>query len=297
MLYLLHGSDTYRSRQKLREIIAEYQTKYSSDLNLHRFDAEDDDPAVLKQIGESNGLFAAKQLLVVEYALSSIWDFDVLAGLAGRSAHDLDTLVVLWDRELDAVGKKHLSEVKKHLVKIQEFVSLAGARREQWVREEAIRRKADLSPSEIRTLAVSSMDSWGIAQVIEKSALGMRVAAAGPAGTNVFALGDAFFTSPKDGLRRLLELLAASEDEFGLFSYLANHSRTLAIVKHYADQKKPVPSSHGIHPFVAKKTAPLVRGIGQDRILGFLRNFFEEDWRIKTGLSSPQQSLLNVLLR
>lgn len=295
MIYFLYGSDTYRSRQKLRDIIAEYRVRYGSDLNLHRFDAEDDDPAALKQIGESSGLFAAKKLIVVEYGLSSDRSFDALAALAAHSARDPDTLVVLWDRELDAAGKQRLIEIQKNFTKIQKFVPLTGAQRERWIREEAGRRKADLSPSEVRALAASGGDSWGIAQAIEKSALGTRIAAAGPAGTNVFALGDAFFTSRRDGLRRLLEFLHDGQDEFGLFSYLANHSRTLALVKHYSDQKKPVPPSHGIHPFVAKKSAALVRGIETGRLIGFLHDFFEEDWRIKTGLSNPQQSLLNIL--
>ncbi len=297
MLYLLHGPDTYRSRRKLNEIIAEYRTRHGSDVNLHRFDAEDDDPILLARLGESGGLFAVKKLIVIEYGLSSARGFDAVAGLADRSGHDADTLVVLWDRELDAAGKKRLAEIQKHLTKVQEFVLLTGAGRERWIREEVARRRADLSPSDVRLLAASGMDSWGTAQAIEKSGLGARISAAGAgSGANVFALGDAFFASRRDGLRRLLELLADGQDAFGLFSYLASHSRTLAVVKHYADQKKSVPSSHGIHPFVAKKSAALVRGLSPERLASSLREFFEEDWRIKVGLSTPEQSLVRILL-
>ena len=43
MIYSLYGPDTYRSRQKLKQIIEEFQKKSGGHLSLEKFDAEKDD--------------------------------------------------------------------------------------------------------------------------------------------------------------------------------------------------------------------------------------------------------------
>lgn len=115
-----------------------------------------------------------------------------------------------------------------------------------------------------------------------------------PAAT-IFALGDTFFISPREGLRTLLGLLHDGHDDFTLFSYLANHVRTLLTVKHYGDAGKNVPSSRGIHPYVMKKAAALARGLSQEKLAISMRQFFDEDRKIKTGLSKPRDSLFSLL--
>ena len=41
MIIFLYGTDTYRSRQKLKEIIAQYQQKHQSGMELVRFETLD----------------------------------------------------------------------------------------------------------------------------------------------------------------------------------------------------------------------------------------------------------------
>ncbi len=113
---------------------------------------------------------------------------------------------------------------------------------------------------------------------------------------SIFRLGDTFFTSSREGLRSLMELLHHGHDDFNLFSYLSNHARTLLTVSHYAENKKPVPSKHGIHPFVIKKASAIVRAISSGRLHQVFQRFFEEDYKIKTGGAKPRDSLFSLLL-
>lgn len=114
--------------------------------------------------------------------------------------------------------------------------------------------------------------------------------------SSIFRLGDTFFTSPREGLRLLLGLLHQGHDDFNIFSYLANHARTLAIARHYLDRREPVPAEHGIHPYVVKKAENAARSLSGASLPRALKIFFEEDNRIKTGLSKPRESLIRMSL-
>lgn len=238
MIYLLYGSDTRRSREKLNEIIAEYRKKYG-DLNIHKFDAEEDEEGKIKNVLEASSLFSPKKLVVIRG----------LSGAPGKEVifkifeHLKDTIVVLWEREL---SREEFAQIRPYAVKVQEF-------KETFVR-----------PTDDKA---------------------------------IFRLGDTFFTSPREGLRTLLGMLHEGRDDFNIFSYMANHARTLVTVKHYSGSGKNVSASHGIHPYVIQKASSIVRAIPLERLRGTLRKFFEEDFKIKTGVTKPRDSLVRFLVQ
>lgn len=237
MIFVLYGSDTFRSKQKLKDIIGEYRQKAGEDLAVYRFDAEEADLMAINAALEGESLFQRRKLVVIQHALRS----DQFKGLRLKSLKN--TAVVFWERELDAAAKKHFEELKQIGAKIQEFRAPA------------------------------------------------------PVGDDkaIFKLGDVFFTSQKEARRRLLELLASGHDEWHVFSYLANQARTLLLVKSYMEAREPVPAHHKIHPFVIKKASAAVRGFSTEKLRQMLQGFLEEDLRIKTGLSTPKDSLLRLI--
>lgn len=240
MLYLLYGSDTLRSQQKLNEIIEEFRRAAGSNLTVYRFDAEEEDCASINAVLEGESLFQARKLVVIQHALRSR-KFKSLKVQKFKDAKN--AIVVLRERELDAAGVKELAAAKPWCSKIQEF-------------------RMPSSPTDDKA---------------------------------IFKLGDVFFTSQREARRRLLELLASGEDERYVFSYLANQARTLLAVKSYMEAREPVPTSVGIHPYVIKKASALVHRLSMEEIGQMLRRFFEEDLRVKTGLSTPKDSLLRLL--
>lgn len=236
MIYLLYGSDTRRSREKLNEIIAEYRKKYG-DLNIHRFDAEEDEEGKIKNALEASSLFSPKKLVVIR-GFSKIPEKEAIFKIFDNLK---DTIVVLWEREL---SREEFAQVRPYAVKVQEF------------KETFVRPTNDKA---------------------------------------IFRLGDTFFTSPREGLRTLLGMLHEGRDDFNIFSYLANHARTLVTVKHYSGSGKDVPPSHGIHSYVIKKAAPIVRNMSAEKLKVNMLGFFAEDRKIKVGASKPKDSLLSLL--
>lgn len=296
MIYALYGSDTYRSRKKLNEIIEAYRQKAGADIDFHRFDAHMHDVAGLKGIMETTSLFTSKKLVVVEYALSD--GMEPMLRFAKNWRDAKDQHLMLHHEALDAGAKKHLKSWTPFVTKSQEFDEMKGAQWETWIRKEAVARGVSLLPDDVRRIAATASNSWFAVQEIEKIAVGGHASSEYAFAKNptVFDLGDAFFTDKKRALGILHRMLANGEDEFGLFSYLAGRSRTLVAIKQCTVEKRQVPSWLGIHPFVAKKTADIVRALTPAQCASFVSRFFEEDFRIKVGLSQPRDSLMGMLM-
>ena len=299
MIYALYGSDTYRSRKKMSQIIEALREKAGAGFDVHRFYAEgsgDQDVGELRGIMDLQSLFTPKKLVVVEGAFA-----DHMAEIMPLASHWKDAKdqhLVLFHEMPDAQAKKQIKKWEPLLTQSQEFNELMGAQKEQWVRRESAERGVSLSPAQLRACADNAMDSWSIVQEIEKIAVGsaeekIKITAAMP---TVFDLGDAFFTHKLRAIGILHRLLQHGEDEFGLFSYLVNRSRALIAVKQCAEEHRPVPSWLKLHPFVVKKTESLARSLTPAQCAAFMKRFFEEDFRIKVGLSSPRDSLMGMLM-
>ncbi|MDP3710816.1 MAG: hypothetical protein Q8R29_03810 [bacterium] len=294
MIHLLFGQDTYRSRQKLKEITKEPFSQKA--VSCYRLDAEDTNCATadIAQCLGASSLFSDKKMVVIENFSKLLDPQNLLLKL--KSIEDSkDTTVVLWDREIVA---DTLSKFKNLAAKTQEFKNLTGAQLKNWISEEAKQRGLRLFPAHLERLENIGSDLWAVSNEMDKMLVegGSYEKPDEFKGTNAFGLGDSFFTSRKQGLNDLLQLSEQGENEFNLFSYLANHCRTVLLVKYYTERKQPVPAGHKIHPFVVKKATASSRNLSFNQLVSKFKNFFEEDFKIKTGQTVPVESITKILL-
>lgn len=70
MIYLIHGADSFRAREKLNELIAEFGVKDNSRMNLEIFDAENTDANKIKAASQSLGFFSPARMIVVKNLFS-----------------------------------------------------------------------------------------------------------------------------------------------------------------------------------------------------------------------------------
>lgn len=291
MIYLLYGSDTYRSRQKLNEIINRYREKNGQDAPVYRIDLEEAGVSEIKKILETRSLFSPQKMLVVEHPFSASSDHrELYTSLS--AAHELDA-VLLWDRELGGDSKERLAEIKPICEKIQEFAPLSGKKLLDWIGEEAKKREMRLAPKTLAELSLLGGDSWRIIQALEQQTLdGGANKESNWRKASIFDLGDAFFSMPQKAILHLLSLLDEGHHDFNIFSYLVNHTRTLITVKSFSERRQPIPSSYGIHPYAAKKAAAQVRFYSFADLIQKFQKFFVHDFRIKTGVTKPKDALL-----
>lgn len=304
MIFALYGEDMYRSRKKLNEIIQQYKDKVGSTLNFYALDCEEENEREgLRPMLVSGSLFAEKKLLVVKHAFTA--HAGEAAALIQKEAPRIkdsrDIVLLLWDRSLDAPTKKAIKGLTPFFTKSQDFATLVGSERMRWIREEAESRGLRLRPDEASMIA-SMKDSWSISHTLDKMVLvpeGLREAMRLYSGdaTN-FQLGDYMFTSRAQALHTLFTLLPKMKDKdiFDLFSYLAGHARTLLAVKLSQEGKKTAALGK-MHPFVLKKASSAVRTISRDTLVAGVREFFEEDVRIKQGFSTPTESMISLIFK
>ena len=125
MLYILHGPDTYRSREKLKEIIGEYRKKAGDQVEVHRFDADEDNIDEALGVLGSSSLFSVKRLVVVEYPFTGKGDQQKIEELAKRAKVAKDIFCIFWDREVPKARSEAFARAKKHADKDQEFLPLS----------------------------------------------------------------------------------------------------------------------------------------------------------------------------
>src|SRR3989338_3170284 len=140
MIYILYGPDTYRSRKKLNEIIAQYQEKAGNNFNFHRFDLTENRAEDIKCVLESGSLFEAKKLVVIEYAFVAAESFPQIKSAVAAARHVPDTILILCDGALDNAGSGRLKEIQDADAKSQEFRLLAPREFKKWLEEEAGKR-------------------------------------------------------------------------------------------------------------------------------------------------------------
>ncbi|MDZ4299628.1 MAG: hypothetical protein U1A26_01795, partial [Candidatus Sungbacteria bacterium] len=266
MLYLLFGPDTYRSREKVREMIGQHRTKTGAAFQVKRFDAEEDDMrATAAELGASS-LFSPKKLIVIERVFTVPHAIEIIIDAAASVAGQRDCIVVLWDGALNAEAKRRSARFEKAADKVQDFPLLTGVKLKQWILSTAAAHGVVLTAPHAARLAEQGGDLWGIIHYLEKCALGTTDDLINSDDKRTFKFGDAFFRSRREALGHLFALFEEGVDEFRLFGYLINYTEKMLAVKLSEEAHRPVPDVFGIHPFVAKKASGVLRGISSEQL-------------------------------
>lgn len=281
----------------MHDIVDQYREKYGADLRVHWFDAEEErDAGRIKEALGSGSLFSAKSMVVIERLCVVDPLFESVRDVIAQSAGRKDMFVILWEAGSTHETRRRAEVCEKAADHMQEFEPLKGPALARWVNKEAGARGVELTDVVRSHIAAHGNDLWSVVNALEKSALVAlsEHADSRVASSNVFALGDTFFTSPAEAAHHLFSLLAAGEKEHGLFGYLINHTRKLLLIRASAAGGRPMPAD--LKPFVIQKGLALVRRMPPGMLTNRLRQFYEEDWKIKNGLSTPRESLFSMLL-
>lgn len=296
MIYLFYGTDTYRSQQKLREVIAEYRVK-NGNLNFEQFDAEELSESDMRRALEPATLFPSKRLVVLKYVAKPLIPAEPFLKLLEPHQQIQDMVLLIWDPN-DFKKAPFLKDLAKITDHPQEFRPYDRAALAHWVRAGASQRKVALSREEVEKLCTLGPDLWRLHHELEKKVLmGNQVLPRQEASKTVFDLGDSFFGAPSSSLKVLLELLYNGEEEAGLFAYCTNHARRLLVTKSFVEKGETVPAAFGFHPFVLKKMTAAAKNISHPIICSAVRRFFEEDRKIKLGQTRHAEALTRMLMR
>ncbi len=304
MIIFLYGIDSYRSKQKLDEIVAQYKNVRKSGLNLLQLDAGDMDFAEFYQQFKITSMFAEKKLVVLKNLFAAkAFQEAFLEELKQLEAME-DIIVVYESDEPDQRVKLFKTLLKT--CKCQEFAALEPKQLKAWVQKE-FEKLGQASNLDAIDLLVSYVgtDSWRLHQEIQKLAAykqGQTLKKddveqlVRPSITmDIFKTIDALAQKNKrQAMMLVAKHLDGGDNVLYLLSMIAFQFKNLLIVKELVEKQMmyaSIAKKSGLHPFVVKKTYQQCHQFTMQELKNIYRAIFQTDLDIKTGKIEPETAL------
>jgi len=324
MIIFLYGLDTYRSRQKLKEIIEEYKRRHQSGLNFIRINFDEKDlPAGkagfsdFKQAVETVSMFDEKKLIILEDVFQQPENFqeDLREYLSKRNLDD--NFIIFWAEKINPQNK--LFRFLKKKAKAQEFNLLQPSKLKEWIKKYIKEQGGDIESQAIEKLVdYVGSDLWRMTNEINKLILfkAQNIRHPGLAKQPVF---DRVETRSGSGTGKIqvrdVEELIKPDIDINIFNIIdalgqKNKKRALKLVYDYLKKGESdgyllnrfiyqfrnlikVKSGGGrdLHPFVFKKTVQQTKNFSFEELKKIYRKLLEMDLDIKTGRKDARTAL------
>lgn len=304
MIYFIFGEDSYRSKEKLQEIILGYKEKHKSGLNLLYIDAKEKKFSDFYCNFKINSMFDEKKLIILSNVFSAK-DFqeDFLENV--ETMENLKDIVVVYENEkVDERTKLFKSLQKK--VKSQEFNFLQPVMLKKWVLQKFENNKVKIDFDALDLLVefvknnpwrmvneINKLSNYKKNSVIKKEDILLQIK---PSIENdIFKTIDALASkNKKQALSLLHKHLENGDNALYLLTMIAYQFRNLLIVKELSDKGIPYPTlvkSSGLNPFVVRKISYLCNDFSMQELKKIYQKIFQADADIKTGKVDAETSL------
>lgn len=302
MILFLYGADSYRSKQKLNEIISHYKESGKTGLNLLSVDAEKTNFQDFYDNFRTSSMFAEKKLVIVKnlFAVKQFQE-DFLEQLSGVEA--LKDVVVIYESQ--AVDERlKLFKVLGKECKSQEFDLLEPKQVKAWAQKELGSQKVNGDALNLLVSYVGN-DLWRLAGELQKLSQFKAGAAIRREDvillvrpnieTDIFKTIDALAQKNKaQALRLLQKHLDAGDEPLYLLSMVAYQFRTLLVIKELAQKGlmyNSIVKKSGLHPFVVKKNYFVCQQFSLEDLKSIYQKIFQIDTSIKTGKVDAETAL------
>ncbi|MCJ7786863.1 hypothetical protein MUP06_01450 [Patescibacteria group bacterium] len=326
MLIFLYGPDTYRSHQKLNEIIANYKKIHKSGLNLKYFDFKKDSYQEFKDEFQTISMFQEKKLVVLENTFSNA---EFKRKFLENSKKFIDSKDIILFYTTDQILKKDpLFGFLKKQAKFQEFELLAGQKLKNWVKKEFEKYQCQISDTALgKLIEFTGNDLWQITNEIKKLVSYRAPLQRGEGGkenevlfdqkkqkieeedvellvrpkieTDIFKTIDAISSrNKKQALILIHKHLEKGDSPLYLLSMINFQFRNLLLVKSceskgelYINDMRILSKKLKLHPYIIRKSIQQARRFTIDELKKIYQKIFEVDLNIKTGKIDPQTAL------
>jgi DNA polymerase-3 subunit delta len=306
MVLFLYGSDTFRSKRKLNEIIEKYHSKYKSGLNFIELDANEDGFDELKKRIETISMFKEKKLIIFKSVFSTPKSFQqkIEKYLIEKDLFGKKDLFLIFFEEGEIKNKSTLSKLLfQKSFKKQEFKELPLLKVREFVKKEVKNLGGEISkPAVDKLISYYENNLWQIENELKKLVTfkqnkaieGKDVENLCEANLNpsIFKTIEAISKKDKkEALKLISEHLECGENEIRILSMINYQFRNLMKIKSLLKEKKTIyqiQRTSGLHPFVVKKTLPLAQNFSMEELKNIYQKLLELDLSIKTGKIEPK---------
>lgn len=312
MIIVLHGENSFLTKRKRDEIIAQYRTKHPQGLSYFVFE-ERYDLGDAKDALETVSLFETKRLVVFKDVLSGKKDVELLIELLKRKKikEDKETVVMFSENEKIEVGKnKRLAWLLEKPSVVQESKNQSPAHVAVWIKQEVQQRGGQIDADALSLLAsLYPRDMWRLASEIAKlvsydrrvTKKNVELLVAKNAEGEVFsAIGALAAGDKKTAAREFHTLLKQGEDWTRLFAMIVFQFRSLLRVRSALEKSTDfghIQKATGMHPFALRKTIPLAQKYTMEKLKEIYTRLLDTDSALKTGRTTFEAAVENLILR
>lgn len=295
--YLLYGEDTFRSKQKLREIKSRFYDANMGDFNISQLEGEDLVLERIKQAVYPSPFLAPKRLIIIKNFLEEGRPEEQEKIARELNSFPAHSIVVFYEdkniNETSALFKK---------MKREEFRPFSSSGLLKWAKEEIEKRGGKIENSALnRLIQITGSDLWRLSMEIEKLVSYRKDENIWEEDVNflvkeeihpkVFELIDTI--ARKDAKKALLllkTLLSLGENGNYILSMIAYQFRNLLVIADLKERNKPL-SMAGLHPYALQKALSLTDNFTKEQLEKVYEKLLQADSSIKSGFLKPDLAL------
>ena len=318
MIIFLFGADTYRSQQKLREIIEHYKKIHKSGLNLKYFNLKEKEASTefsrtsfedFKNVIQQNSMFDEKKLIVLKEALPNE-NFKENFLKDTKKIVGLQDIILFYETEEPRKNNALFKFLRKK-ARCQEFKPLERQRLRSWTKKEFENYQTDIDQTALEKLVnFIGNDLWQLSNEIKKlvsfkngqeiKEQDIKLLVRPRIETHIFKTIDAIAlkNNLRAGKKQALELvhkhLQNGDNPLYLLSMINFQFRNLLIIKDLIEKNQPyysISKRSKLHPFVVQKSCQQATQFSFQQLKKIYQKIFQADLNIKTGRIEPQTAI------
>ena len=314
MLIFIYGEDTFRSKQKLQEIIEEYKKVHKNGLNLIVIDCQSADFEDFKREIETVSMFKEKKLIILENALSAAEFEKTLLDYKNSLLKDKENTIVFFE-DGKADSRKSLFKFLEKNSKFQEFKPLSNLQLLAFAKKEFGKQSVKIQNEALEQLVIfCGNDLWRLANEIKKlAAFKLKPAFAKASAdeevnlkdveqmvnseieTDIFKTIDSIaLKNKKQALELIHKHLEKGDHPLYLLSMINFQFRNLLIIRDLMQKYKSpyiISKIANLHPYTVKKSYPQAQRFTIEELKKIYQKIFQADLFIKTGRIDPGVAL------
>jgi len=310
MIIFIYGKDTYRSRQKLNEIIDSYKKANKIGLSLKSFAGEKLDYEDFIDEISSSSMFKEKKMLIFKDISGNKSFQEEFLGSINKFIDSKEILLFYGEGE---VPKNKFFDSLKKVGKSQSFDILSGLRLKNWAKKEIENCGVKISEEAVNRLVdFTGGNLWRLSGEIQKLVLyknkdkrinieDVVLLVKPKIETDIFKTIDAISEKRKNVAISLLhQHLKEGDNPIYLLTMINFQFRNLLILKSedsdYRFNKSygdvwALSKKLGMNPYVVRKTMQQIGKFSLEELKKIYRKISQIDFGIKTGKVDPEAAL------
>ncbi|MFA5368589.1 MAG: DNA polymerase III subunit delta [Candidatus Paceibacterota bacterium] len=298
MIILIYGEDTYRSGERIKDLMSEYKKKYSNAFGLRYLDSKTTTLDDLKNEMFEISMFQQKKLIIFESAFGNL-KFKEAFLKNNERFFDNDNVLIFYERSTIPAKDKMFDYLKKKDVKIESFENLKGVKLKAYLLKKIKEEEVDIQNNALdKVIDYIGGDLWRLSNEIKKlinyisadkrkevTEKDVEKIIVPDLDLNIFNTIDAIAVKDKKKAINLFkEHLRGGAEVPYLFSMIAWQIKNIIIAKSGAKDT-------GISPFVLRKASYQAKNFSFEDLKRIYAKLTDLDASLKVGKILPEAAL------